>query len=93
VRGPREGGEGGPREGGGEGAKGGWGRGSQGRAGRGRQSPRGWGEGGKIVANTTLKVREAQLQTLKKVECCKCNRGMEMSAVEGIGDKMVWPRD
>jgi hypothetical protein len=63
------------------------------REGREREAEsKGWGEGGKIVANTTLKVREAQLQTLKKVECCKCNRGMEMSAVEGVGDKMVWPR-
>jgi hypothetical protein len=47
------------------------------------------GTGGKNCGNTTLKVREAQLQTLEKVECCKCNRVMETSAVEGIGDKMV----
>jgi hypothetical protein len=42
------------------------------------------------MVNVTLKVREAHLQMLEKVECCKCNRGMKMSAVESVGDKIVY---
>jgi hypothetical protein len=45
------------------------------------------------MVNVTLKVREAveaHLQMLEKVEYRKCNRGMKMSAVESVGDKIVY---
>jgi hypothetical protein len=86
-RGPRV--ERGAREGGGR-EPGRAGRGCQWRA-QGRQKEpkeaERVGREGKIVENVTLKVREVCLQTLEKV--VPLIRGMETSAEEGVGDKMV----